>query len=648
MCGIAGVKVFNSSNPEPIIQTLVNSQIHRGPDGMGIWTDLTGSLALGHNRLSILDTTDASKQPMTYMDQRYWIVFNGEIYNFIEIRKDLIKKGYIFHTQSDTEVILAAYSEWGDKMLPLFNGMWAIAIYDVQEKSLFLSRDRFGVKPLFYYKSSEGFLFASEVQAIHKVLGNQHPLNEAVIKEIANGKFRTYGTELCYLKNVFSVPAGCNLKLSAEVVTQNQWYKLSKVKVPKSFKLQAQVLKELINDSCLLRLRSDVPVGTCLSGGLDSGSIAGTISKLNSEDERFNHYAHRSFCASFPGSTIDEFEKAKVMASHAGSKLTVTQVQSTDIDDIQKAMKQCDGPMHALAFFPIWKLFQNIKKEGITVTLDGQGPDEMLGGYYNLEPALQAAYQMKKPKWFFDVYRTYSLLGESPYFSSRKTSELILQNFYKRKRENVILSISAGYRSFKHFLLKVLEWLRLYRFELIENTVNTHSFPLDRKNNGPIFSNVFDEDLYQQFFFSPLPTILQQYDRCSMAHGVECRMPFMDYRIVEFIFSLPSISKLGKGYTKRILREAVKGTIPESIRLDKNKIGFNAPIVEWFRDPLKEFMLEIMNTIEFENSIYFNGNEIRNNYLSFLSSDNPEWSVAWKFWPPVHLTWWLKFKLIET
>lgn len=631
MCGIAGIYNLNNEIVSPAeIDLLINSLTHRGPDGTGVWLNAEKNLALIHLRLSILDLTEAGNQPMSDSKQRYKIIFNGEIYNFLEIKNKLISKGYEFTTQSDTEVILASYKEWGVEMLNELNGMWAFAIYDSLNNELFLSRDRYGVKPLYYYKSNNKFIFASEVQAIHKILGNRHPLNRNVIEDITSGSLYYHATTQTFLENVYSLPGGYNLFFNGDNIYVKEWYKLKKINIPSKLNEQAEVLKNLIYDSSLIRLRSDVPVGTCLSGGLDSGSITSVISsfKFNS-NERFSHYTHRSFCASFPNTPIDESNSAKKLSESTGSNLDTLILNAPSTEELLESVKQCDGPMHALAFFPIWKLYGYIKNQGIIVTLDGQGPDEMLGGYRPLNEALSAALKMKKFMWFLDVYNTYYQLGETSQFSSKKISRYVLKRFLSTKLRIIVK--------------KILVTFGLYEPKKYLNNKST-LIPVREPND---FSNDLDKSLFQQFFQSPLPGILNQYDRCSMAHGVECRMPFMDYRIVEFIFSLPPESKVGGGYTKRVLREAMKGIVPDYIRLNKTKIGFNAPIVDWFRGNLKEFMLEIMNSYEFINSKYFNGLELKKDFENFLSKEKPTWDEAWKFWPPVHYILWARLNNIK-
>jgi asparagine synthase (glutamine-hydrolysing) len=614
MCGIAGILYFNDQTiDEQAINRLTDSVAHRGPDGRGVWLNEKKTVALGHRRLSILDLSEAGKQPMPDETGRYWITFNGEIYNFLEIRQELIQKGYQFHTASDTEVILAAYHEWGQEMQHSFNGMWSLAIYDQKEQTLFLTRDRFGVKPLYYYLSDTKLIFSSEIQAIHKLLGANHPLNNPIITDILRGSSDYNGTTNTYLKDVSALTGGHQMLIKNGKATIKCWYDLPSIKVPKTLTEQAEILRELSIDACKLRLRSDVSIGTCLSGGLDSGSITAMISKLQPEDNRFSNYSHRGFCASFPNSTLDESAEAKQLAAELGGKLDVINIVPPTADELEKAMKQCDGFMHALAFYPIWKLYQYIKQQGITVTLDGQGPDEMLGGYTPVVEGLKSAIQERKVKWFFDVYDTYGSTGEYSGFSAK-------ENTYNAMK-SVVKDQIKGIFGAKNPTKQIIP-------ELIPSRI-------------PNFKgNELDISLYKQFFQAPLPGILSQYDRASMASGVECRMPFMDYRIVEFVFSLPTESKVGGGFTKRILREAMNGILPDETRLRKRKIGFNAPIVEWFRGNLKEFMLDQMNTNEFQQNSYFNGKQMKIDFEAFIRADNPQWHTAWSFWAPVHFSWW--------
>ena len=380
MCGIAGIIKFNGSSISTNeIDAITDSLSHRGPDGRGTWFNEDKSLALGHRRLSILDLTVAGHQPMVSEDESVILVLNGEIYNFIEIKDELKVKGYHFKSDTDTEVVLMAYQEWGLKMLNKFNGMWAMAIYDVKTNTLTLSRDRFGIKPLYYFFDGDEFVFASEVQALQKHLGPKGTINKNTIQSILNFDQTYHGTQQTYLNEVKSLQSGTNLIVNNGKIETVNWYKLNKIKVPKKFPEQANALKGLLKDAIKIRLRSDVSIGTCLSGGIDSGAISSLINTFNAnDDQRFSNFTHRSFCAGFPGLDLDETKDAVRLANQLDIKLDVEIVEAPSTHFLEQAMRQTDGPMPAFAFFPIWQLYGYIKKQNITVTLDGQGADEML------------------------------------------------------------------------------------------------------------------------------------------------------------------------------------------------------------------------------------------------------------------------------
>lgn len=619
MCGICGIWNLDGRPVERESIERMNSSIrHRGPDGDGYFFSHDKSLSLGHRRLSILDLTANGAQPMPDKSGRYTITFNGEIYNFLELRKELSAKGHQFYTESDTEVILAAYREWGEEMLHRFNGMWAFAIYDLEEESLFLARDRYGIKPLYYYHDGKQLLFASEVKAIETILEKRAEADTDVLRDLSTADFFYHGTNKTYLKNVRMLPGGNKITVKKRWWELKPWYKLQPREVPSSFEEQAEAFLPLLISACKLRLRSDVPLATCLSGGLDSGSITSLIHHFgqDNEENRFNHFSHQSFLASFPNTVIDERIEAEKLAKLMGNKLEVVEVHTPSIAELEESMQACDGPMPALAFYPIWKLYQFIRSRNIKVTLDGQGPDEMLGGYRPIYPALRSAFDAHKYGWAVDIYRTYASQGKTKQFSSvAYANRAVLQ------------------------LMK--ETIKGTLHEQRKPIYKTKKYPLIPSRREKPFNSIIENDLYSQFFTNPLPGILNQFDRCSMASGVECRMPFMDYRVVEYVFSLPIESKIGGGYTKRILRESLKGILPEYTRLNKKKIGFNAPIVEWYKGALREFMRDAMADKKFNDNPFFNGPAIRKSFEEFLKKESPEFDEAFKFWPSVHIIWWL-------
>lgn len=602
MCGIVGVGP--AIEPQQFAGVL-NILSHRGPDGEGVWVDPEKQVTFGHRRLSIIDLSEAGSQPMHY--EELVTVYNGEIYNYLEIRKELEYLGYRFTTHSDTEVLLKAYHCWGEKCFNKLNGMWAVAIYDRKKRSLLLVRDRYGEKPLYFYHRKDFFCFASEVKAIHGILGSDHPLNDEVVRGVCLGRNTWQGSEETYLRDVRVLKGGHYIKWeNGRWSDQVRWYELKQAQVPSTFSDQADKFRELLVDSCMLRLRSDVPVGTCLSGGLDSGSIAAILN--HKSFTRSSQFTHRSFCAAFPNTPIDEAAKAQRLARQLNCPIDIVNVEAPSINELLIAIESCDGPMHAPAFYPIWKLYQHIRKEGIVVTLDGQGPDEMLGGYRPLTQALQHAIRGMKPKYLRDVFNTYAAQGESTLVSSKRFAKDALMGTLKSEAKRT-LKRALGLGEKPHW-------------------------------NHPFRDNPLDEELYNEFFVAPLPGILQQYDRCSMAHGVECRMPFMDYRIVDFVFSLPVESKVGGGYTKRVLRESVKGILPDETRLDKVKIGFNAPMVQWYAGPLRTWMLDMMNSTDYVTSNYFDGKLFLKEFEMHLKTGNQNWDDWWKFWGGVHFVTW--------
>ena len=340
MCGIAGIQNINSGLEYLDIRKITQCINHRGPDGLGTWKDDSSKVSLGHTRLSILDLSTAGSQPMILEDNLI-IVFNGEVYNFIEIRKELLEKGYTFLSTSDTEVILASYKEWGLECFNKFNGMWALAIWDKKKRELLLSRDRYGVKPLYYFFNDGLLVFSSEIKAIHSFFDFKNPLNEVVIKDIARGSFDYHGTTSTYLQDVHSLPGGHNLIVKDNSLKVEEWYTIKKINVPSEFEGQVKELRTLIFDACKIRLRSDVPVGTCLSGGVDSGSITSVINGF--KETEFNNYSHKGFCASFPETAIDESSKAKALADSLNVSLDIVPITPPGLEELKQAMMQCVG-----------------------------------------------------------------------------------------------------------------------------------------------------------------------------------------------------------------------------------------------------------------------------------------------------------------
>jgi asparagine synthase (glutamine-hydrolysing) len=620
MCGIAGMVAFEGRRISPdAIDRLTAELKHRGPDGHGRWFSDDGSIALGHRRLSILDPSPGGAQPMTSHDGRYVIAYNGEIYNFLEIAAELRSLGHAMNTGSDTEVILLAYATWGKGMLHRFNGMWAFAIVDTMRQTVFLSRDRFGVKPLYYYTDAECLVFASEIDAIHSLIPGRVTPDPRFFERLHEFDLSSYSSANTHLREVKSLQAGFNLRVSGGLVESTKWYQRERVDVPAKFPDQVQRFRELLVDACRLRLRSDVPVATCLSGGVDSSSIVSLLGREKSGDgARTTHFTHKSFTAAFPGHELDESSDARLVASAAGMDFDSYIVEPPSLRELEEALAACDGPMPSPAFFPIWKLYRHIRESGVSVTIDGQGADEMMGGYYLAYPAMRGAWQSRKFLWMRDVARTYAGLHpeadnwvKGDWSNWRRVTGSEIDQAVKRPLKRLLASVS------------------LYDRDKISSTAG---------HEGDIRSgdNELAVALHNQFVSAPLPFLLHQYDRASMTSGVECRMPFMDYRLVEFVFSLPLDSLIGHGFTKRILRESMRGLMPERVRTNRRKTGFNAPFAAWFTGERKTWMMDQLSSVTSTHDCLPDHDNIKR-MLEVESAESEER----KIWPAVHSAWWL-------
>ncbi|GDX93680.1 asparagine synthetase B [Planctomycetia bacterium] len=620
MCGIAGLLgTAEGQWQAQCLQRLTALLSHRGPDGQGTWTSPCGRVGLGHTRLSILDLSAAASQPMRSADNRYCIVFNGEIYNFLELAEELRQAGVVFRSRSDTEVLLEGFRHWQHQLWNRLNGMWAVAIHDCVTGQTVLCRDRFGVKPLFFLQQPDRpLIFASEASAIDRLLHGRLTPDARWLQQTGT---QDTGDRSCY-SEVRSLRAGELLIVSPDGQLQSKiWYRMQPVECPATFAGQAQRFRELLIDACRLRLRSDVPVATCLSGGLDSGSLVALLHKYAAADPRFAGFNHRSFNAAFPGTQQDESAAASRLATECGVLLDCHTINCPSPAELENALLSCDGPMPCMAFYPIWQLYRYIRQQGVVVTLDGMGPDEYLGGYYIGQAALHGAWETGSISWFRDVRRTYAALYQHGPEQTAADARVVLRTGLSRLKR------------------------RLFRRPALPGP--GARFPIgvigEQLEESGLLKNTLARCLFHQVTACPLPYLLHQYDRCSMANGVESRFPFMDYRLLEFAFSLPLQSRVGGGYTKRVLREAVAGALPDAIRLNKRKTGFNSPFSDWLKGPLRDWVGDLASSQAFRESSFFDGGSLSRDILHGLSV--PEATLReWDVWMPLHLTWWLQNK----
>ena len=550
MCGILGtIPSTGNSKFKKALDTLY----HRGPDGYGV-KNLGNSISLGHRRLSIVDLSSKGRQPMSDITSRYTLTFNGEIYNFIEIRKELIKKGYSFLSQSDTEVLLYSYIEWGTNCVNKFNGMWAFAIWDSLKAELFLSRDRFGKKPLFYAVVNGKFIFASEMKAIFPFLQSVKPSKD--FNWMKNNIFLYESTDKCLVDGIKRFPFAHNgIYKDGKLSIFRYWNTLDNlVDVSNDYDDHVVRFNEIFIDACKIRMRSDVPIGTALSGGLDSSA---TISAMAHIAEKHTDYASKdwqhAFVAAFPGTPLDESYYAKVVADNINIEANYIDINPLkyweNLEDYFYKFEE----LYITSPIPMLMLYSNVKKSGVTVTLDGHGADELFSGYGHL---LEALWDSKfSYSNTIDILNTHTeTLGDNVQFSRSNKLSIYLKYMTKKIIKDLLGKARIS-KDYNHV-----------NFKKLDN---------------------FSQHLYVIFHETILPTLLRNYDRYSMINGVEIRMPFMDHRIVTYVNSLPYTSKFGNGYTKILIRDAMSKNMPKEITWRKSKIGFNTPIVDWMQKDLK-------------------------------------------------------------
>jgi asparagine synthase (glutamine-hydrolysing) len=640
MCGIVGIwNTDGSPLGEPDLNRFTDSLVHRGPDGKGIYIDSKACLGLGHRRLAILDLTETGHQPMSYADKRYWIVYNGEIYNFLELRDELEGLGHTFQSDSDTEVILSAYVQWGEGCQFKFNGMWAFAIWDSKERILFLSRDRFGVKPLHYMYDGRCFSFSSEMKAFLNLSWFHPRFNPDIVASALANITAVEGTIDCLLQGVKRLKGGYSLTLrQGQKPKIRRWWNTLEhlVSAPADFQKQTEKFRDLFFDACKIRMRSDVPIGTALSGGLDSGSVLCSMADIRSRSNNGQRLAadwQKAFVATFSGTSQDERVFAEQVASHSQAVPIFKEIDPSQIID---SLDQVIFQFEEIFDIPsaAWLIYRKMRRNGVIVSIDGHGGDELLAGYHHhTEFAMRVSLIPKpKPMRFFELRSILRHMYPEGIKPNVPNVGYILKQWLLENKE----SYPTKYK-LARFINQAVKKIRP------NQKTQTHDKQWLRIDPRPAYYADYESDkhllcsldpltshLYYDFHFSTLPTILRNFDRCSMAHGVEVRAPFMDWRLVCYAFSLPAESKLGGGYTKRILREAMRGILPETIRTRTSKVGFSSPLVDWFSGPLRIFVLDSVNSKAFLQSEIWNGPAIRDFVEESFSRGN--YSSARRSW----------------
>ena len=638
MCGICGIIKSNNLIDTNQLLSMTRVLRHRGPDDEGfilgdkennifksfhhdetidsiksktpkLENNLNANLGFGFRRLSILDLSENGHQPMQFDEAGLWIVFNGEIYNYIEIRDELSAKGYTFKSNSDTEVILKAYHKWGEDCVHKFNGMWAFAIWDSKEKKLFCSRDRFGIKPFYYhYKQQKEFLFASEIKAILQVIDSPSD-KQTLFDSFAYGY--SDHNERTFFEDIKQLRGGHNLILHNGNLSIYQYYKIKSQPCQDSFENSKDKLRELLFDAVRIRLRSDVPLGYALSGGIDSSSIVGIASKINCG-------SNNTFSMIYPGENVDEsFYINKVIEKTGVNHHFVSPTTEDFIKELENFIWHQEEPFIGTSYFGEFKLRELIRKNNVTVSLEGQGADEIITGYTSL------LYP-----YFFDLmsdFRFQKFIKEYRYFDNYLSSPVkIIKAYLLRNR-----------RADDNYLNKKYPFLN-------------DEFLNETYNNGDVFEKFksgshLNDALYEMLLYTSIPQQLVRADKSSMAFSVECRFPFLDYRVVEYAINLSYDYKTKNGLTKYILREALKDLLPTEVYNRRDKIGFAIPNNSFNSIKIREYIYSLLDNIKDENFKFLNKQKFINQYFS----NSDENILDWKFWKTISVLLWQKTFIIN-
>lgn len=580
MCSICGVYNRNAGVVSiEDLKKMTHIQNYRGPDDEGYYQE--GSIGFGHGRLSIIDLTQAGHQPMSNEDDSLWIVYNGEIYNYLELREELKGQGHRFKSSCDTEVILHAYEEWGLKCVERFNGMWAFGLWDANKKKLFLSRDRFGIKPLYYVLDNDSIIFASEIKAILSIRDDLRKPNLPYLRYFLETSVLDDGSETFFEKIKSLEGAHCLEVWNDGYKLWRYWdYDLLKTRKKYDYSNPVKTLLELLTDSVRLRLRSDVPVGTCLSGGLDSSTIVALTTKLRGSSVC-------TFTSIYEDLDCNEEMYAREVAEMYRTNTYFTNPKGEDLFKIlPRIVWHMDEPTAGPGLFSQWHVM-DVASNKVKVLLDGQGGDELLGGYFYYYPQYmsdlsQKFKDTKNPMYIIryvinsrdikyltgNLYSWPSIVQEIPYVSHIRK---------KRKKESLSLKTSL-------------------QQSLFTESFNNEVKPVVR-NFPKRFNSKLQNTLYWSLTKYSIPALLHYEDRNSMAFSIEARVPFLDYRVVEFCLGLPPDMKIRGSITKYILRKAAKKLLPNNIIKRRDKKGYPTPCNRWFRE-----QMDIVETILYSDS----------------------------------------------
>jgi len=583
MCGIVALITPDPQFRRGTLEAMRDRLAHRGPDGRGAWMEQLpngGWVALGHRRLSIIDLSAAADQPMLSPDGRLCVCYNGEIYNYIELREELKKEGVAFRTQSDTEVLLAAYARWGEKCLDRFNGMFAFALWDRSAKRLFVARDRFGEKPLYSAMlPNGGIAFASEAKALFGYPGVSPDVDIVEVDRFIGGAPLIAG-ERTLFRNVSRLPASHAVVIDSNGREMRRWryWTPDYTKINEGIKLAdaAEEFGARLRKSLLQRLRSDVQVGACLSGGVDSSILVGMLSKMRSEK---GDVLRNTYSARFDDDpTVSEGDYIDLVLKHTGANGRAVSPRANEfVRDARRLYWHQEIPFLSPSIYLEWRVLKFARESGTTVMIDGQGADELLGGYQH--------YFALRQQDLMSSGRIGRLLSETRAFDHRlrKAADKYVDG-HRRFDPNVALGPKELMRrAWQRHSGRLKDRLRGRPLSALAP---------DGRPGVPEHHGLFRRQLAAGLLYDMLAKQLHSADRSAMAFGVETRFPYIDYELVDWAITLPDEVMIAEGWQKLVLRHAAGDAIPVEVKWRADKVGFAAPQDTWIREGLAEWMAE--------------------------------------------------------
>jgi asparagine synthase (glutamine-hydrolysing) len=603
MCGIAGFLDAREPATAPRIRAMTDRLQHRGPNAEGLllvdtargttWAgdgaqpEARFDLALGHRRLSILDLSDAGRQPMVSSSGKHWLIFNGEIYNYVELRAELKQLGHVFKTGTDTEVLLAAYEQWGIACLSRCNGMWAFALWDGVRRELYLARDRMGVKPLYYAHGTGWLVFGSEIKALLAHPRVPRRPNPSIVYDFLSLRLADH-TDETFFDGIYRVPGAHYLVVRPghEPRIERWWDAQPAFRddaSPAQERAAIERFEELFEDAVRIRLRADVPIGTCLSGGVDSSSIVVTANQLMFDELKLDRALvgdrQRTFSACFEDRRFDERPFIdRVIAATGASSHRVFPSGERLWQELPALVAQMDEPFHSTSQYSQYNVMRLVRESGVTVTLDGQGADELMAGYPTYHSVMLATLVRagRMSASAREAMATWKMSGRG-----RTGAELLVRTAYGLLPAALTTPLRTA----------VAPYFTSYSPEgrslQVINPALEARFA-DRRLGWVAARAATMHDLgkrlYADVFHFSLPCLLRYADRNSMAFSIESRMPLLDYRLVEHIFSLPLSMIVRDGWTKWVFRAAMEGRLPPEIQWRKDKMGFVTPEGVWLRE----------------------------------------------------------------